>query len=228
LRNNAAPSAVVPLLLKRSSLGSEAVQTATCPACGLRPARQVERFTLRANSPAVDLAEKLLSPPAVVAAALLSGFFIDTVWWPFIMVFGPSSAISIAAGIRLSWSARYRLKVALCPSCSATIRASRRRTRMARLVKNSAAWGLVMLAPMVFTPIFGDNLFLLGPVSGALALACSVAHWVERAWRGRADALLPLPDRVSDDGVRLLPPPAWMPVLREEAPGLLLLPAPEG
>lgn len=221
LRNNAAPSEAAPLVMRRSGLGFDAVQTETCPACGLRPAVQVERFTLRGSHKLVEVAERLLSPPAVVAAAVVSGLLTDTMWWPFIMVFGPSTAISSAAGIRLSWSPRYRLKVALCPSCAAHIRAARRKTRQARLFKNSMAWGMVMLAPMVIMPMFENRLSLIGTVAATLALACSVGHWLERAWRQAADVQLPSPVRVSDNEVRLNPPASWMPVLRAEAPALL-------
>jgi hypothetical protein len=224
LRSNAAPTGVAPLVMRRSGLRFDAVHTATCPACGVRPTVQVERFTLRGQKRVVDIAERLLGPPSVVAVAVLSGLWMDTVWWPFILVFGPTAALSVAAATRLALSPRYRLKVALCPSCAASIRAARRKTRLARLFKNATAWGMVMLAPMVITPMFGDQLSLVGTVTAALALACSAGHWTERLWRRRADAQLPSPVHVSADEVRLLPPASWMPVLTAEAPALLQLP----
>jgi hypothetical protein len=222
---HAAPSQA--LALRRDGLTYQALQTSTCPACGLRPpSAEPHRFTLRGKSRLVEAVERVFSPPTMLLAGMLSGFVLDNMWWPLLVVFGPSAAASNASMARLLWSPRYRLKVSLCPSCANTIRQARIQTRKARGLKHFGAWTMVMLAPAVLTN------GLTGPFSttvtallaGTAGLLSCVGHWLERDRKTKADAMLPALESVTAENAQLLPPETWMPVLSEQSSTLLLPP----
>ncbi len=219
--------AATALKLPKDGLSYAPLLAHTCPACGLRPPLQeLHKFTLRGISARVEWVDRLSSPPVVMGAALWAGFLGAAMWWPLLFMLGPLAAISNAATARWMWSPRFRLKVSLCPACAAEVRRARRSTRVARTVKNLAAWSLVMLAPSMFAAVPGmeqlASLGLLGPLAGVMGVVSSVAYLVERARRKVADGMLPALVAVTPDHVQLVAPARWMPVL-ETAPDVALL-----
>ncbi|MBI5495596.1 MAG: hypothetical protein HY904_11280 [Deltaproteobacteria bacterium] len=196
------------LIVPRDGMGYASLHAEVCPSCHARVPQALERFTLRPETARAAALEALLSPPAVLLASMALRLLGDTLWWPLVFLFGPSLALSTAAGLRIRLK-RFRLKAALCPACAASIRAARRRVRVHRTLKNLSAWGMVMLAPVAFTPLGEHYRVLVAPLAAVLAGGCSVLFILERASRRRAAALLPALTHVDEQGALLQLPASW-------------------
>lgn len=196
--------------LPRTSLGFAAVEQERCPCCGVQDASVRQRATLRRMPPWSRSYLALMNPLTMLAGALALLPFAQTrPLGGLLFLFGPMVAISSAGMHQMRTGLRFRLNYTVCTPCAAVLRQQTQRMGRWRLLRNTAAFGLVMLAPVGLQVVQGLSLLPLALCATVLAATVGVAHSVERGLDAAASARLPTLEALGPAGATIRPPAWW-------------------